>query len=110
MSKSQRDKGKRGELDVAAIYRALGGPYKNAHRHLETRAIDAGYDLDGCGSDVPEVKNRARPVPVTKLFDIRVPIGGGYRVLWNKAHRVWVVTLDADRYLELLQTEMEAGE
>ena len=110
MSKSQRDKGKRGELDVAKLYQGLGGPYASARRHLETRAIDAGYDLDGCGDDVPEVKNRARPVPVTTLFKIRVPVGGGHRVLWNKVNRAWVVTLDADRYLDLLKIEMGLNE
>lgn len=107
MPKFQRDKGKRGEREVAKLYRDLGGPYARARRHAENTTWDAGYDLDGCGADFPEVKNRDQPVSIRKCLDIRCP-NLGHQVLWQKVNGQWLVTLKATRYLNLLETELEA--
>lgn len=116
MSKAQRDKGGRGEREVAKLYRAIGGKYRHARRHAENTRIDSGYDLDGCGADFPEVKNHADSC-CKKLLSwinkvMRSTLPHGHWCVWQKANteqgRKWVVTLEGKRYLELLAIEQEA--
>jgi len=116
MSKYERSKGQRGERDVAKLYRCLGGKYQHARRHAENTYIDSGYDLDGCGADFPEVKNRDKPVSkqfvnwLDKVIAATLP--HGHWCLWQKVNlatgRRWTVTISGERYIELLKIEQEA--
>ena len=101
-----RNKGARGEREVLEQYRAA--------QFTGTRGFQSGGqgggDIAGNMPDVPEVKLAERGTFWPWIEQAQSNAGEARQwVLWIRSNRrPWVVTLSADRYLELLQTEREA--
>jgi hypothetical protein len=100
MSKSQRDKGKRGELEAV---RQLRRVFPDAARRiLNDAANETGVDLKGTGRLLIQVKNHRRYVPCSTLKEIREV--GGIPVVMTKAdHKPWLVVMKLDDLLKILE-------
>lgn len=116
MGKMSRDKGARGELEVLRMYQAAGF---TGTRGFMSGGMGGG-DLAGDMPDLPEVKF-AETVKLYTWVDQAVAaaasgVAGTVAsecirwVLWHrKSRRKWLVTIDGERYIELLVTERECG-
>ena len=103
MGKASRDKGKRGEREIAALFRAHGF---NARRGQQ---YQGGPDSPDVVHDLPyglhvEVKFREQVSPYAALEQVShdtaledVPI-----VFMRKLRKPWIVVMDADDFLEIM--------
>lgn len=115
MAKMSRDKGARGELEVLRIYEAAS--------FAGTRGFQSGGqgggDIAGDMPDLPEVKFAETVKLYTWVDQAIAAAAGGVAgsvakecinwVLWHrKSRRKWLVTIDGERYIELLVIERES--
>ena len=103
MGKASRDKGKRGEREIAALFRAHGF---NARRGQQYKG---GPDSPDVVHDIPglyvEVKFREQ-VSVFSALE-QASRDAGYEdtpvVFMRKLRKSWIVVMDADDFLDLMQ-------
>lgn len=112
MGKASRDKGARGEREVAELLRAV---YPNARRRAcgEEAQQDQGRDLKRTGRLVVQCQLAKRPTPERKFNEAcdacvdgsdQVPVAFTRRcVPGQPSAGEWLVTLHASHFLELLQ-------
>lgn len=109
MSKTQRDKGKRGELKAAAILRRV---FPDVARDLNDVNAGRGIDLLETGNLAVQVKHYANHAPISKLAEV-VPVNGQIPVLMslptNRRDRP-VVVLYAEDFVRILEDIGEAYE
>ena len=104
MSKSQREKGKRGEREIAALFRAHGFQARRG------RQYKGGPDSPDIEHDIPglhvEVKFREHMSVFAALawtsrdagFEGDSPV-----VFMRKLRKPWIVVMDADDFLDLME-------
>ena len=99
MSATQRNKGKRGELEAVRLLQAI---YPDARRRVVNHAgVEDGVDLDNTGALRVQVKRQARYVPVTTLDEVRDD--SGIPVVLTKCDRgEWRVIMRASDLLHIL--------
>lgn len=104
MGKASRDKGKRGEREIAALFRAHGF---NARRGQQYKGSSDSPDIV---HDVPglhvEVKFRENASPYAALE--QVSRDAGYEgdapvVFMRKLRKPWIMVMDADDFLNLMK-------
>ncbi len=102
MSKMSRDKGKRGEREIAALFRAHGF---NARRGQQFRG---GGDSPDIIHDIPglhvEVKFRENVSPYAALDQVSrdAALEDTPVVFMRKLRKPWIVIMDADDFLDLM--------
>lgn len=100
MSKAEREKGKRGELDAAKELRRV---FPDAARKVVNHAgVEDGVDLVGTGALRVQVKNHQRYTPVTTLDDIKATDGVPV-VLTRALRREWRVVMRLEDFLKILE-------
>lgn len=107
MSKSQRDKGKRGELKACEILRPA---FPDAARDLNDINAKRGIDLLHTGKLAVQVKHYAQHAPISKLAEV-IPANGEIPVLISiptDRKSDPVVVLKAKDFVRLLQDIGEA--
>ena len=94
MSKSQRDKGKRGERQVAELLRSLGIAARRGRQYAgHPDAPDVVADLPGC---YVEVKLRERESVRAWMDEARVNAGDLVPLVFHRKNRgEWLLTLPA---------------
>ncbi|MCO5189385.1 MAG: hypothetical protein M9928_21785 [Anaerolineae bacterium] len=99
MSKSQRDKGQRGEREAAALLQRV---YPDACRKVANDANhENGVDLDNTGALRVQVKRHKRPAPVTALYEIR---SDGIHVLLTRGDGgEWLAVLRAADLVDIIE-------
>lgn len=99
MSRAQRDKGKRGELEACKELRRV---FPEAARKVVNHAgQENGVDLINTGALAIQVKNHVKYVPVSTLDEIH---GVGLPVVLTKAERQgWRVIMRLDDLLAILE-------
>ena len=104
MGKASRDKGKRGEREIAALFRAHGF---NARRG---RQYQGGPDSPDVVHNLPgapyvEVKFREQVSPYAVLEQVSRDAGyeGGHPIVFmRKLRKPWIVVMDANDFLEIM--------
>ena len=109
MSKSQREKGKRGEREIAALFRSHGF---NARRG---RQYKGGPDSPDVVHDIPglhvEVKFREHVSVFAALEEASRDAGheGDAPVVFmRKLRKPWIVVMDAEDFLEIMEEIRDA--
>ncbi len=104
MAKMSRDKGKRGEREIAALFRAHGF---NARRGQQFRG---GGDSPDIIHDIPgglhvEVKFRENVSPYAALDQVSrdAVVEDTPVVFMRKLRKPWIVIMDADDFLDLME-------
>lgn len=99
MSRSQREKGKRGErMAVEELRRVFPDAKRKVVNHAGT---ENGVDLESTGEFRVQVKNRKTYAPVTALFEVQDKTG--IPLLLTKAERrEWLAVMRLDDLLNLL--------
>lgn len=104
MGKASRDKGKRGEREIAALFRAHGF---NARRG---RQYQGGPDSPDVIHDIPglhvEVKFREQVSPYAALEQASrdtMDISEAPVVFMRKLRKPWIIVMDADDFLSLME-------
>ena len=98
MSKSQRDKGNRGEREVVKKFLKAG--YQDARRNYADKAIPEGVDVYA-GPWLLQVKRYKKSVPMSKYAEITRH--DGWKALVSKVdHKPWMVTMKLDDLLAIL--------
>ncbi len=103
MGKASRDKGKRGEREIAALFRAHGF---NARRGQQFRG---GGDSPDIIHDIPglhvEVKFRENVSPYAALDQVSrdADLEDTPVVFMRKLRKPWIVIMDADDFLEIIE-------
>ena len=102
MAKMSRDKGKRGELEVAAIIRSHGF---EARRGQQRRGGPGSPDVIHSIPNVHvEVKFRQQLNVYAALEEAAKEAGGKVPVVFHRRKRTgWLVTVDADDFLNIMQ-------
>jgi hypothetical protein len=100
MSKAQRDKGKRGELEAAKLLQRV---YPDACRKVANDINhENGVDLDNTGALRVQVKRHKRPASVSALFEIRDP--EGIHVLLTRGDNgEWLAVMKARDLLDIIE-------
>lgn len=100
MSKAEREKGKRGELDAAKELRRV---FPDAARKVVNHAgAEDGVDLVGTGALRVQVKNHQRYTPVTTLDTIKATDGIPI-VLTRAFRREWRIAMRLEDFLKILE-------
>ncbi len=104
MGKASRDKGKRGEREIAALFRAHGF---QAKRGQQFRGGPDSPDIihDILGLHV-EVKFREQVSVFAALEQVSRDAGydgGSPAVFMRKLRKPWIVVMDADDFLDLME-------
>lgn len=99
MSATQRNKGKRGELEAVNLLQRV---FPDARRRVVNHAgVEDGVDLDNTGAFVVQVKRHAKPAPVSALYEIRRH--GGIKLLLTRGDNgKWLAVMEADDLLDIL--------
>jgi len=104
MSKHQRDKGKRGELEAAALLRPV---FPEARRRVVNHAgVEDGRDLENTGAFAVQVKRHARPAPVSALYEVQA--AGMPLLLTRGDGGEWLAVLRAEDLVKILSDIGEA--
>lgn len=104
MSKTQREKGKRGEREAAELLRPV---FPDARRRVVNHAgAEDGRDLENTGAFAVQVKRHVRPAPVSALYEIKAP---GIPLLLTRGDGgEWLAVLRADDLVRILADIGEA--
>ena len=99
MSKMQRDKGSRGELEAVKLLRRV---FPDARRRVVNHAgVEDGVDLECTGAFVVQVKRHKKPVSVSHLYTIQ---RGGIKLLLTRGDNgEWLAVLRADDLIGILE-------
>ncbi len=102
MSRASRDKGSRGEREVADRFRAAGFP---CARTPNSGAMQWKGDVNGVPFCHIEVKRQERIqiVDWSEQAEADCPNGDMPLVVWRRSRDDWRVTLPLDDFIELLQ-------
>ena len=109
MSKMSRDKGKRGEREVATIIRSHGFEARRGQQHR------GGSDSPDVIHNIPnvfiEVKFREQLNVYTTLSQAEKEAGGKIPAVFHRRKRTgWVVTVGADDFLSIMEVVRELDE
>ena len=103
MGKASRDKGKRGEREIAALFRAHGFSARRGQQH------SGGPDSPDVVHDVPglhvEVKFRQQVSVFAALEQASrdTALEDAPVVFMRKLRKPWIVVMDADDFLDLME-------
>jgi hypothetical protein len=104
MGKAEREKGKRGELDVASYLKEV---FPAVRRKLDQYQATSGVDLENTNPLYFQIKNMGRPnsaIPVLKEVEPEARAEGGLPVAAIKGGRTpWTVTMYLSDFVKLLQ-------
>lgn len=98
MSKTERNKGKRGELEAAHLLKPV---FPNARRRVVNHAgVEDGRDLENTGAFAVQVKRHKRPAPVSALYEVTAP--GMPLLLTRGDGGEWLAVLKAADLVQIL--------
>ena len=104
MGKASREKGKRGEREIAALFRAHGFQAKRGQQYR------GGPDSPDIVHDLPyglyvEVKFREQVSPYAALEQVScdAALEDTPVVFMRKLRKPWIVVMDADDFLDLME-------
>lgn len=104
MGKMSRNKGQRGEREVATLFAAAGWGQANRRSAGEESQLDQGRDLKGTEPYCVQVHLGNSPAPHKKYAEAETAAGGGYPVplaFTRKTHGRWLVTMSAEEFFRL---------
>ena len=110
MSKSQREKGKRGEREIATLFRAHGFQARRGRQYKGSPdSPDVEHNLPG--DLYVEVKFRENISPYAALEQVSCDAGPWYDpvVFVRKLKKPWIVVMDADDFLGIME-EIKDGQ
>ena len=103
MSRAQREKGKRGEREVANIFTAAGiAARRTAPMQSQNGAPEADVEVALPNTHL-EVK-RQETIKIEawcRQAEAEAPPGASAVVVWRRSNQPWRVTLSLDDYIEL---------
>lgn len=98
MTRMQRDKGKRGELEAAKLLTAV---FPSARRRVVNHAgVENGADLENTGAFAVQVKRHIKPAPVSALYEVTAP--GIPLLLTRGDNGEWLAVLKAADLVAIL--------
>lgn len=100
MGKQQRDKGARGEREVAALFHDMG--WDEAKRELSQYQSSLGRDLSGTAPFCVQVKNDERANGIAALLEAEEAVDNLYAfpVSFVKKNGRWFVTMSAELFMD----------